>query len=238
MLDIETLTWDTNFFGFKIGCCNINNTVIFDADALVNVSKKMGYKLVYCTVAPDNIYANKALADAKIKLVDKKVTFIKNVATFNIPVNDNITNFTGNTVDAQLYKLALQSGIYSRFKTDENIPDGMFEKFYNTWIENSVLHGFADKTFVYTVDNQILGFVTLKCLQTQGAIGLIAVDSSARGQNIGSWLIAKCQNYLHTTGITKLLVVTQFDNQPAFNFYIKNGFIVHETQNIYHLWTK
>jgi dTDP-4-amino-4,6-dideoxy-D-galactose acyltransferase len=225
------LKWDSNFWGLKTAQLNYSS----HQENILQFLKQEGYELVYVFVKPEHQELNTDMIELGGKLVDQKITF--ETDTFNnIYIPDiNIKEYKKNYVERDLLDLTLQAGIYSRFKIDNKIPLRKFEILYEEWIRKSVSKEIADNVYIYS-DNDLKGMVTIKHYNDKSKIGLISVSKDSRGMNIGSKLISKVKSECFQRNIFKVDVVTQKDNIPACNFYIKNGFRETDKINIYHLW--
>lgn len=82
------------------------------------------------------------------------------------------------------------------------------------------------------------GFITLSTNNDDniGVIGLLSVDSKARGMGIGRCLIKKVFELASDLQLSSINVSTQLKNQQALKFYINTGFKESVRKNIYHLW--
>ena len=226
---IIELPWDSSFFNLKIGKIEINS---IDE---VNFESINYFDLIY-------IYSNNLLLlnnDSTLKLVDEKITFIKK----NLSNCEKLNSIKGyvvkeiTKVTADLKKLCLQSGNYSRFKNDSNFSEIMFQKLYYEWLENSVQKILADVVFGVFHSNKIIGFITIKNFQFSSRIGLIAIDEKYRGLGLGKLLMSYSEHYCIKNNIHSLEVVTQ-NNNPACEFYRSCGYMETNKTFIYHLWNK
>ena len=108
---IQKLTWDSTFFGYKIGKAEINSTL--KTKDLLNSIKKSPYDMV-------QLFSNKNLgSDFKYNPIDVKLTYLKKVAT--VTTNNPCIKSVNKDLDGTLVKLAKEAGIYSRYKTDKNL---------------------------------------------------------------------------------------------------------------------
>lgn len=184
-------------------------------------------------------YDDNSLFPAKLDnapLVDQKATFSKAISP-NAEIDQAIATYLHDYANEKLIELSLQSGIYSRFKTDKNSKPENFIEMCTLWIQRSVKKEIADEVFIYKNGNEFLGMCTIKIESSNsGKIGLIAIDEKSRGQNIGRKLIQAVENYCFKAGVNQLDVVTQKQNTIACKFYENNGFSITNTKNIYHLW--
>ena len=225
---IKKLEWDSHFFGYSVGHLVISQSTQKQLPALLKDA--IGFKLVY-------VFSDEKINPERddLKLVDIKTRLGKKLNNKNHTVA-NVHEYTGGE-DDQLKTLALQSGIYSRFKIDSNFVNNEFEQLYLKWISDSINKTIADKVIVYKEpENNCKGFVTLKFKENFSEIGLIAVDEGSRGKGIAKALLDYADNCAVEVGLNRIEVVTQFDNVPAMNLYENVGYEIMTIKYIYHLW--
>jgi dTDP-4-amino-4,6-dideoxy-D-galactose acyltransferase len=236
---INKLCWDTEFFGVGIG-----TTLLADASEAgwTEVKSRMqryGIQLLY--VYNDNDQG-KALQDDQnaflhtsgARLMDRKVIFEKRLNQISFP--SEIEVYPGTRTNEALYSLALQSGVYSRFRLDKKLPGGSFERMYHIWMDKSVNGDMADKVLIAKHNNNIAGMITIKHFEDESSIGLFAVDEKVRGKSLGRKLMEAAEHEAISSGRQTLSVATQLDNQPACAFYHKQGYIKRSITEIYHVW--
>ena len=233
-MDICRLEWDSEFFGLRIGrtdVCSINGLQqLSDMESSI----KKEYDLLYVFIHKDINGTLLEWEQQGAMPVDNKTVYIKNVSAKKD--DPNVGLYGGIAPDEDLYRLAIASGIYSRFKTDDRMPRGSFERLYNRWIEGSVSGELANAVFVHK-DYRVNGLVTVRWDEREATIGLVAVDKDVRGHGIGSRILQTMENYLAThTKTEKISVATQYSNIPARRLYEKNGYTVESITNIYHWW--
>jgi glycosyltransferase involved in cell wall biosynthesis/GNAT superfamily N-acetyltransferase len=233
------LEWDTMSFGYKVASVNPMRMEESELNEIAVDLRAKNYSLAYFFADPDDDISNNSLRRAGALLADIKVTFSVQVEEINdLSFPDNIRPYPANTVSPKLRSLALQSGDYSRFKTDPGFKNGEFEKLYVKWIENSVSGEIAGEVFIYDEGNDEKGFITVSVGKNESSIGLIAVDAEVRGKSIGRNLINKALSYSRERGIKTVDVVTQMNNKGACEFYKALGFQIKTIVNVYHLWIK
>ena len=223
---ISKLDWDSKFFELNIGEIDCRNQMAIE----ISRGDNEHYDLIYVFVQHGQPVPIK-----DTQLVDSKVIYRKNVTSKSI-MPPNIIEYSNDTPNDELYRLALQSGEYSRFKLDEKFPIGSYERLYREWIEKSVSRVIADDVLCYHYDGKIAGMVTLSSKNGIGNIGLIAVDILNRGKGIGSVLLKAVDSYFSNRGITSIEVATQQNNLKACSWYEKNGFEVKSITDVYHWW--
>lgn len=232
-IEIKKKSWDSLFFGYTIGKIILDD---FSQDILakIKVDSKC-FRLVY-------VFSKEKIDYKGFKHVDTKIVFKKeNFQTPNESVkNLNIAPFDSDLHDiGQLKNLALQSGKYSRFYVDEGFKNREYDKLYNEWLLKSVEKKLAFQILVALEEKKIIGFVTVAHVNVETAeIGLLAVDTAARGKGVGSQLINKAAQTILELGYRKFLVATQEINKPAVKLYKKAGFKELSLQHIYHIWNE
>ena len=234
---IQNLKWDSDFFGFPvvlIDCAGIDNKIISQA---ILKCRNLKIKLIYLFINPNDEENIKTIQSLGAYLVDRKVTFSMPLKNF---VNDELLNcsiISTNKFTSKLESLAWQSGEYSRFRVDAQFPKRIFERLYSQWLRNSLDRKIAHEVLVFRQNTgEEVGMITLGEKNGCADIGLLAVDKTVRGRQIGQSLVAEVQKRAIDRGYTELQVVTQGDNLTAFNFYQKCGFGLIKESHIYHLW--
>lgn len=228
---IQPLPWDSAFFSLKAGKIAEDT---FNSEHFL--AEKHAFDVIYIFERPDSD-KNEEIRRFCPAPADTKVTFIKEVQE-NIPLDEHIRLYEKNTVDETLLSLCLQSGIYSRFKTDAGFPSDAYERLYKKWIENSVEHGAALAVLTYQSGDSMAGFITLEAKDGDAHIGLFAVDEQFRGMGIGKKLLAAAEHFACLHHFKRLLVSTQQINQGANETYRKYGFSVHQIVHKYHYWNR
>lgn len=229
-MEIRTLEWDSAFFGLRIGRADV--LTVEDAVELASQHDdlKKRYNLLY-------VFCKEGLSFDAIgaKLVDEKILYRK--CCENKEANRNVKLYMQSEPSESLYKLALVSGGYSRFKLDKRLPKGSYEQLYSRWIENACQQeGTNKQIFVYCPDGKAKGMITVDYRGDKAQIGLVAVDTGAQHQGIGTKIMSTLEYYLYHKGVTTIDVATQAANENACSWYEKNGFVKKSVTQIYHWW--
>ena len=233
----EELDWDSNFFGFKVAKIEGVKIDESELDKSLKLFKKKKFTLVYASFREKINSSSIFLNDYEIKLVDKKVTYLKDVDRGSL-YEQGIFNYDLKNPTQQMLKLALESGVYSRFNYDKKIGKSKFEELYKLWMINSVNGSIAKKIIVFKEESNILGMVTLTEKGDRADIGIIAVDNDSRGKGIGKALMKAAEKWAHHNNYSNIQVVTQGFNKPACKFYKKIGFSEEKVEFFYHFWLK
>jgi dTDP-4-amino-4,6-dideoxy-D-galactose acyltransferase len=229
MFKIERLNWDSSFFGYEVGKVEVNNSSFFDLDDFIQKTKD--FKLIY-------LFSKQVLNLPQIIEVDRKVVLSQFCTKIKEENNTKLQSFNAekHRFD-ELKKLALESGIYSRFYIDKNFKNREYEKLYTRWIENAVNNDLTFDIVIAVNNNSIIGFATLNKKNSLLAdIGLVAVSKDSRGLGVGKQLMQEAILRSKKAGFKEIQVVTQMNNIAAMNLYQSANFKIKEVTNIYHYW--
>lgn len=230
---ITRLDWDTNFFGLGIARIECKAMEESQFSFVIDQLKKEGIKLVYCICydLTSERYARKIG-----QLVDNKVVYHK---LFNFDIlsttQNNIEEYIDEEPTEELYNLAIQSGVWSRFNVDPILSNDKFVELYRAWIRNSTQKQIAFKVLVAKESGNVVGLITLGEKEGRADIGLLAVDSKYHGKGIGKSLVNGAEREFKKR-FKEGQVVTQKDNVAACALYESCGYTVEKTEPIYHIW--
>ena len=231
------LKWDSEQFGYKIVSVHPEAMEFDDLVALIAELSNNKVKLIYFFIDPSDNTSNQSLIRISAFLADEKITFHTQLRqTKQFDYSSSIIPYKLGYTSEKLRFLALQSGIYSRFKLDTRFVNHEYEMLYNEWIDKSVKKDIADDILVYYKDDDEKGFITIETQKPIGYIGLIAVDEKERGNSIGKELMNAALAKFIEKGISNVEVVTQKANIIACKFYETLGFEIKNVVNVYHLW--
>ena len=227
---IRSLPWDSKFFNKKIGEAKVDS---FNHELL----NSNDFELMYIKSEKD---FNFQIQNFKHTFTQKKYIFRKILKNKDPDhqVNSQILLLNSNIGNKKLYKLAIESGLFSRFKLDPCFNKFDYSRLYKKWIDNSLHHKIADTVLIYKHKNEIQGLITYNHESNYASIGLISVAPKVQGEGIGSKLICSVENNLFNLNIKELCVETQAENTIACEFYIKLGFTFSSSYYIKHFWKK
>lgn len=235
---LQPLAWDSDYLGFGVARLEADNLAPDVLARLIAEARAAGRRLLYLVATPQDAASNASAREAGAWLADRKVTF----AMLVVPAEQ--AEVVGPAIQPttiwtpQLESLALQSGEYSRFRLETHFEPAVFIGLYQRWLRNSLSHEIAREVLVFDAGQtgSAQGLLTLGVKNGRADIGLLAVDTQARGQRIGQQLVAAARQRTATWGLAELQVVTQLDNEPACGFYRRCGFREWQVEHIYHLW--
>ena len=226
-MTVKLLKWDSDFFNRKIGELFIN-------EESQSIEDFIAFDLIYLKADSNIPFTNKGF---KNTLVEQKLLFSKNKLSSKTKKDKSVKSFFATDVDInQLYKLAFESGKYSRYKLDDNFNNSEFESLYRKWIDNSINKKFADIVLVYTENEDVYGFITCKITNKIAKIGLLGISPLKQGRGIGTKLLNTMEACLFEKGVEKINIPTQLINEQACKFYAKLGYSVGNRMCIKHYW--
>lgn len=236
-MDYQILDWDTEFFGIQVAKIIAPIIELEQTKGILSEMRRNGVKLAYW-VSTAEIAANAAKVLGCL-LVDKKITFTIDLHTLKVDdfiSTDMVEVWNPSMPTSDFESLAVQSGEYSRFALDPNVPKVMFEKLYKIWIRKCLEKEMADEVLVIREGANVVGMLTLGYKNGKGDIGLVAVERKCRGRKYGEMLVRGAQTWFLRDGCKLGQVVTQGDNLTACNLYGKCGYSVEKVEYFYHFW--
>ncbi|GAA0880892.1 hypothetical protein GCM10009119_38620 [Algoriphagus jejuensis] len=214
---ITPLPFDSALFGYPVGKCLVTDN--WNEETFLKEAHP--FQLVY-------LYSEKELSckSSSIALVDVKLTYLEHLNQ-EVSLPKDIQRWEGELQES-LTHLALESGVYSRFKTDLRLKNGEFEKLYRLWIRKV-----WEKGEIFCATNQE-GLVTVSVEGQLAKIGLLAVDSAYRKQGWGRKLVIAAEAFAIQMGAERMLIPTQQKNLPACKLYRSLGYELTITEWVYH----
>jgi dTDP-4-amino-4,6-dideoxy-D-galactose acyltransferase len=220
---IETLAWDSEFFGFGIGRLHGESLTPALATEAKQWCRENGLTCLYF-LGP----AEPVDDPGGFYFVDERVTYRWDTHPV-AGTSPSVRYFESSDLEA-LEAIARYSHHDSRFYNDPQFDRARCDDLYATWIRRSCQRS-ADAVFVATDQGRPAGYLTC----TKNSIGLVAVAEDVRGRGLGKQLVTAAQRYLYASGAGCAEVVTQGRNQAAHDLYSGCGFQVAKTEHWYHL---
>lgn len=228
----EFLSWDTDFFGVRIG--RIHGPMAEKDVALVfDWCTRERIECVYLLAGSEDDGTIRAAEGSGFHLTDVRVTLERSAAP-GIAMPREIRMAHEGDV-AQISELASSNHTDSRFYHDPHFSRERCGALYATWAQKSC-HGYADAVFVAEQQGRVAGYITCHNDKVSGRIGLIGVADWARGSGLGRDLIEASLHYFAQLELKVVTVVTQGRNIGAQRLYQRNGFVVRSLELWYHRW--
>lgn len=233
---IESLPWDSTFFGCNVARLSVNENCSTDIlkKAIFN-NCKCDFDVCYIYVSHNIDKISSLLLSFGAVLYDHKVTFRKKLSKeTDDDTNTSVTELTSLTQDA--IDIAVSSGIYSRFYLDPNFRDKQ-PMLYKQWITNCFEHK-DGKVFGIFQKKTLAAIAGVSVSNEVGHLELIAVNPNYRRRGFAKRLIQAAEVFYLKSGAKTAEVVTQLNNTSACATYESCGYIMANTIDVWHLWKK
>lgn len=216
-----------------------NRLAAGDLEQMISQMRDEKVALAYWASDPNDEESQRAAQVCHGFLADKKTTFVMDLCQYNGSTESFgwiVEEYIDAVPNSELEHLAIQAGLYCRFRVDRRIPEEKFQDLYKLWIRNSTNKQMADVVLIARHAGKIVGMVTVKEKNGAGDIGLIAVDADMRGNKLGITLVRAAQEWSRKRGLKLAQVVTQGENTAACKLYERCGYRAAQTENFYHFW--
>lgn len=239
---IIRLPWDSDHFGINVGRIESLELSDDELSQCLLQARKAQLDLVYWTTMAGRVPAAQLMEQFRGQLVDIKTTYAINVADIlelssQAALPFRIEEHPCGPASSELRSVAVQSGVYSRYRVDSRLPSHVLRTLYETWIERSTWQEIADVVFTaINSDNKHVGLLTLRIAGEESQIGLLGVDGSFRRLGIARMLINACHHWVAERAVRSVSVVTQGNNHAACSFYERCGYRVRDRKNVFHFW--
>ncbi|HWI16887.1 MAG TPA: GNAT family N-acetyltransferase [Vicinamibacterales bacterium] len=219
---VEILTWDTAFFGRKIGMLTGElRSRVAVADEL-DRARREDFAYLICRPPVDDGLAIHTLEQAGFYLTDVGVTWVSDAGRYLAGATS--PRLVRHATEADLPLLtgeAVKLFRRSRFYSDPFFSEAEADRLHVAWLENSVA-GKAANAVLIIPD---AGFVTCKLTKDgAGEVPLIGVWEQSRRRGAGRELMTSAIEWFATQGVKTVRVKTQVKNLRAMNFYHRLGF--------------
>ena len=231
---IEELSWDSAFFGVRIGRLQLRDAPAAQLREAVSEADRRGIDCLYWLVDASDIESSASACGSGFRLVDIRMTLETSLDSRRGPGPPQVRPMTEADVPA-LAALARSSHRDSRFFRDGNFPEQRCEALYEEWLSKAFLSE-TGAVLVAERDGQPAGYCACEVKDGAGRIGLIAVDPGARRANLGTMLVEGALDFFRCSGIGSAKVVTQGHNIGSQRLYQKTGFLTTSVELWYHRW--
>jgi dTDP-4-amino-4,6-dideoxy-D-galactose acyltransferase len=229
----EFLAWDSKFFNLNVG------RLVIEADEEIPVLRLNDFDLVYIIIKNNLPDLKKKYFETRAFFADEKLTYQKEIRDTTKPGNNILSWPAGKRAERDLLDIGVQSGEFSRFKIDPEIPGEKFIALYEQWVINSVNRKIAEEVYYFEDNGAPAGMITLSIKNGKADIGILSVHKNSRGKGIATGLVKAAEYWgKNIKGFGQIQVVTQAANTVACKFYEKNGFLIHTREYVFHWWKK
>jgi N-acetylglutamate synthase-like GNAT family acetyltransferase len=237
-MEIQYLSWDTDFFGIKIGRIEILDENDFDPFKFKEQALDEKFELIYVSKFGSMLTAG-AIYIGHLELVDVMLTMSKKFDEkdyIDTPYEFR-RELSMDELD-ECYNIAEQTSIVSRFYKEPKVGPEKTKELYRKWIDNAINKSVADGLFLVKEANSVAGIHLIKTDDKNkiGFCSVIGVNKSYKGCGLGKKLWEQSFGYwANEKQIEYCKVPFSFLNSESFNFHLKMGFDkIEETKFIYH----
>lgn len=238
---IRYLPWDSDFFGFRIGCYTKHTLNDIDESMFLKEFESQRYDCVYVFADPCDETAKQIAMRSQFLFVDERLVYY-------LPDNYQKHNISSGSYCLLDYsnKRALECArsiiddisSVSRFTHDPQLRDKV-KQMYALWFDQMI----SDQSGAMVIipekqSNLPVALVGCSVADNIGALVLVGVDSRFRGKGLGAMVVKSAIWWLYEHGAKRIKVKTQASADSAVSLYEKAGFVLEASQTIYHVWRK
>lgn len=233
---VETLRWDSAFFGKQIARYRGAQLSAQQARQLQAHCRDRQIDLVYCLLPAEDRASQSVASTAGFDWVDIRLTLDWKHGNTGIPpgTSAGIRRCLASDVP-RLREIAACTHTDTRFYRDGRLSPHLCRRLYELWIERDC----AEKVVLVATEGSLpVGYIScgIDSGTATGDIGLLAVDGAHRGRNWGSRLVEAALAWFAENGAKRVTVVTQGGNVAAQRTYQRAGFQTCSVACWYHYW--
>ena len=233
----ESLDWDSVFFGYKVARINgifevDGHAILAPVNALqhcVERARNASVRYLLTTVDARDLGLMRAFIALGFQIIETRVTYHRSLLAFS-PQERYPTRLAGaSDVEGLAHTAATRINPYDRFHADPFIAPEQAHQMMRTWVENSILHSFADATIVPDVSCPT-AFCTSKLHRSFWPIWKVKLAQpvlSAVGEDFKGWylkIISELSLYLRKEGAEHAYMTTQVTNNAVIRTWERLGY--------------
>jgi ribosomal protein S18 acetylase RimI-like enzyme len=232
------LSWDTEFFGFRIGQATVGRLAADEMASILDWVEAENIRCLYFLAESDSPETIRTLELNAFQLSDIRLEMTYRCSASDAAEEAASYIRAAREADAPaLCAIARKSYGDSRFYNDSRFSRERCATLYETWIQRSCFEGFADVVLVAELEGRQVGYSTYSVRDAgEGRIELLAVDSIAKGRGMGNALIRAALTQLARRGVRTVKTTTQGRNIPGLRTLQGAGFQIVLVQLWYHRW--
>jgi ribosomal protein S18 acetylase RimI-like enzyme len=240
MPPIESLEWDSAFFGVPIGRVSLSSATPEQLSEAAGRADQQGIECLYWLIDGGDAVSPRAAEACGFQLVDVQLTFATKLPRSvgpDRPPLAHVRLFEPGDLPG-LLALARESHRASRYFYDGNFADDRCAALYEEWIKRALRRD-SDIVLVTEHEKQPSGYCVCHLSADRiGNIGLIAVDPKCHRGGIGTALVSAALDHFERSGMRSATVVTQGRNIASQRLYQRCGFVTESMRLWYHRWAR
>lgn len=231
----EFLTWDSAFFGVRIGRIHGNRLTRSLLTDIRGWSERNSVKCLYFFARPDDRETTLIAEESGFSSMDVRVTYERGLEPGARQIDAPRVRLFEPGDLPRLTEIARTSHKDSRFYFDGNFASRRCDELFVSWIERSC-SGWADAVFVAMQNNESAGYITCHRTDKGGSLGIMAVAETARSLGLGTELLETALEYFKKGQTRHVKVITQVRNIASQRLYQRSGFLIERVELTYHWW--
>ena len=239
---LQTLSWDTEFFGLKIGRVLPSRLDVNSLQKINHLAEQGGFRCLYFQGEPNDAETVSLAEKGGFHLVDVRVVMEhpfdgRPAPVPRYPIPEAIQLMSPRPMDMPtLEQIAVEIGHTSRFCFDRHFPPDACPRLYRAWLRKAIADEY-DSVIVAHLPEGAVGLIACG-LQTEniGEIQLAGVQSGSRERGVGTALVQGALDWFRAQGVDRAEVTTQARNVPAQRLYQQMGFFTRRMTLYYHKW--
>jgi len=236
------LSWDSDFFGIRIGKITERKLSPSVINAIQEWSSANKIDCLYFIADSDDIQSIRLAEENFFRNVEIRISYELSLKGWDPDTrkvrNPDVQLRIARSDDIQaLIDMSKDSFVNSRWYFDPDFPKEKTRAYYPVWIKNSV-NGYADFVLVAELEGQVLGYISGNRGNDglDGTLEIMAVRPEARGLGIGHELFSGGLDWHVRDGRKNIVTNTQGRNITTNRMLIRLGLIIKDVQIYYHKW--
>ena len=224
-MKIEKDVFNSGIFGINMG--NIIEYSPEDSNKEISetIQKSCveGYDHLAVKIAADNNRLVNCFLGEGFYIVDSQVTFVIDVHLMGAELQKHNKNTTVSFHEIAnereknfITTISKKAFTNDRFHSDFFLPKERANQYYMKW-SNNCCEGLSDKVYVLTMNDKLIGYITLSFEEKNAIVGLAAITPEFRGKGMFSELIKHTIGELFDSGKERLFYGTQLSNSPVLS---------------------
>lgn len=213
-VSINPLAWESDFFGFATARLDLAG------DLLLTDAVRHPAALLQMKVPAERADVIDEISRYGFQLAEGEADLAMNIKRTERQSGVRIAR---ETQIGDLRAAAAQVFSQSRFRAPW-YPAGAGSRFYAQWIENAVRGTFDHQCLIASdPEGKLQGFISLREVQGDVRVGLLAVLPHAQGKGLGQRLLLAGTDWGRVRQLGRLRVATQLSNLSAMRLYLRSG---------------
>ncbi len=238
---IQHLTWDSDFFGFKIGKAHFYGTPTpSQIQEVISSAKKEGFKYIFTQIDCQSKSQRLSLQKNFFQLMETRLTYFIKLSEYN--ALERFKTRLAEERDIPALSLASASSIneHDRFHADPIFSREKADELMSVWVKASLTSSFSDGAMIVDAENPgaFCTFKTHKDHWDEWKLKISQPVFSAVNRNFKGWyikIISELTHYLKNQGADYSYLTTQNTNPAVIKSWERLGYRFGSSEYIFSL---